>query len=44
LRDLVDERLGELGVQPVVGFGLTVSSQRPFDALLVIEPARWGSP
>lgn len=44
LRDLADERLEEHGVQPVVGLALTVSSARPFDALLVLEPARWGAP
>jgi hypothetical protein len=43
LRDLVDERLDEHGLQPVVAFGLTASSPRPFDALLVLEPARWGA-
>jgi hypothetical protein len=41
LRDLVDERLNEHGLQPVVAFGLTVSSPRPFDALVVLEPADW---
>jgi hypothetical protein len=42
LRDLVDQRLEEQGLQPVVAFGLTASSPRPFDALLVLEAARWG--
>ena len=41
LRDLVNERLQELGVQAVVAFALTVSSPRPFDALLVLETAQY---
>jgi hypothetical protein len=40
LRQLVDERLDEFGLQPVVAFGLIASSPRPFDALLVLEPHR----
>ena len=43
LRGLVDERLDQHGFQPVVAFGLFASSPRPFDALLVLEPKRWGA-
>jgi hypothetical protein len=42
LRDLVAERLDEFQLQPAVAFGLIASSPRPFDALLVLESARWG--
>jgi hypothetical protein len=41
LRDLVNQRLEEHGVQRVVAFALTVSSPRPFDALLVLETAQY---
>lgn len=44
LRDLVDERLAELGVTRVLGLGIAASSPRPYDALLVIEPAVWSLP
>lgn len=43
LRDLVDERLEEDGLQPAVAFGLIASSPRPFDAPIVLEPVRWGA-
>ena len=42
LHEYVDERIDDFGLQPVVAFGLTASSPRPFDALLVLEHSRWG--
>jgi hypothetical protein len=41
LEALVAERLDQLGVQPVTAFGLSASSPRPLDALLVVEQGRW---
>jgi hypothetical protein len=42
LHKYVDERIDDFGLQPVVAFGVTASSPRPFDALLVLEHSRWG--
>ena len=41
LRVYVAERLEEFDVQRVLGIGLTPTSKRPYDALLVAEPAVW---
>lgn len=37
LADYVEERLAEWGLQRVLGIGLTASSRRSYDALLVLE-------
>lgn len=41
LEQLVDQRLDELGVQRVVGFGMSASGKRPYEALLVLEHGWW---
>jgi len=44
LREYVSERLEEHGVRRVLGIGLTASSRRAYDALLVLEQSRWTLP
>lgn len=44
LEHYADERLGEYGVRRVLGIGLTASSERAYDALLVFERAKWTLP
>lgn len=44
LRDLVDARLEEFGDQRVLGLATTVSSSRPYDALLTVERTWWEPP
>lgn len=41
LNKYVRERVDEFGLQRVLGLGLTVSSDRPYDALLTLEHAVW---
>ncbi len=43
LRNLVDERVAQHQLQSAVAFGVLVSSPRPVDALLVLEPAPWSA-
>jgi Holliday junction resolvase-like predicted endonuclease len=44
LREYVGERVEEQGMQRVVGLATTVSSTRPYDALLVLERSAWAPP
>lgn len=44
LEALVAQRLDELGDQPVLGIGAVAASARPYDALLVVDHARWSTP
>jgi hypothetical protein len=44
LETYVAERVEEFGLQRVLGLGLTVSSERPYDALLVLERSSWSNP
>lgn len=39
LRQLVEERFRQLGEQRTLAIGLAASTSRPFDAMLVVEPA-----
>jgi hypothetical protein len=40
----VDERITEHGEQRALGIGSVVSSERPYDALVVVEKRRWEPP
>jgi uncharacterized protein YjiS (DUF1127 family) len=44
LDDLVSERLNEFGDQRVLAIGRTLSSRRPYDALVVVDRAWWELP
>jgi hypothetical protein len=41
LEEYVAERLQEHGLQRVLGLGITASTTRPYDALLVCERSLW---
>lgn len=41
LENYVSERLEEAGLQRVLGLGLVASTERPYDALLVLERGTW---
>lgn len=44
LEVLVAQRLDQLGDQPVLGIGMVAASERPYDALVVVEHQRWSTP
>lgn len=44
LEDYVSERLEEAGLQRVLGLGIAASTERPYDALLVLERSVWNAP
>ena len=44
LKTIVIQRLKELGDRPVLGIGMVADSDRAYDALVVVEHARWSTP